>query len=279
MPEFPNLYKKFIEIDISGVHVAIAGSSQPGIGVNGIHDSKYLLALQEGQAIEKIGIDEKLICNLESLYEDGIRNIYCLIQGKGFRNTDLIKNLWQTMYEDTKYITEINGTSLAIEDLQAPAVEQLDLVCDHVMSCNEGILIHCNAGMGRTGTILSALYMKYNKIHDAGAAIGYIRENYHECAVETDTQRNSLSIYAEHLKKEMTIENVSTASSLEDRQKIYISAGSEDTGFVHQLMKSRSAGDLNYSHGKKVKRRSLSMSYLDMIQDKGRSSGEGFPSF
>ncbi len=73
----------------------LAGSAQPGDRSTGIKDTRILAALKNGTSIDTAKIDENLLLNLNSIYQDGIRIIYCLIEESSGRNTDVIKHLWE----------------------------------------------------------------------------------------------------------------------------------------------------------------------------------------
>ena len=55
-------------------------------------------------------------------------------------------------------------------------------------------------GKGRTGTILTAVYMQAFNVKDAEEAINYIRENYLSGAVETIEQIESLKVFGSYLE-------------------------------------------------------------------------------
>ena len=56
--------------------------------------------------------------------------------------------------------------------------------------------MHCAFGRGRTGVIITAIYMKLFQIHNAQESIEYIR-NYIPGAVEKPIQVEALEIFAD----------------------------------------------------------------------------------
>ena len=192
----------------------LAGCAQPGSHSYGdLEDSKILVNLKKGQSPENAGVDENLISNLDAIYAQGVRTIYNLVLPPSDRDPELIKQLWETKFRDTKYVTEIKGVSTAVEDFTPPTQEQLQLISNDAiekMRNGENVLVHCRGGMGRTGTILSAIYMKAHEQYDADKAISYIRKNYSKHAVETEGQEDSLKIFGRELQQAKEVEIIPT---------------------------------------------------------------------
>ncbi|MEK6733831.1 MAG: dual specificity protein phosphatase family protein, partial [Pseudomonadota bacterium] len=139
--------------------------------------------------------------NLIAIYAQGIKSIYNLVPAKD-KDPTLIKSSWESRFMEAHYITEINNVTIAIEDFKAPTQEQLHLITDDVIvniKKGKNILVHCRAGMGRTGTILAAIYMKACQKYDSDEAIECIRVNYSPHAIETSSQENALKIFGENL--------------------------------------------------------------------------------
>lgn len=66
-----------------------------------------------------------------------------------------------------------------------------DAICQAwELSANERVEVACGGGVGRTGTVLSALAMLDGL--DADEAVAWVRERYHPRAVETPWQRRWL---------------------------------------------------------------------------------------
>lgn len=178
----------------------LAGCSQPGRGES-INDLQKLSKLKEGMPIDQLGLED-IMRDLNILYKNGTRVIYCLASNN--RKPELIKYLWQTQFNDTIHITDIDDISIEIEDYTPPSIKQLEIITEDIFSRIEDgqkLVVHCVGGKGRTGTILTAVYMKLFKIYNAYIAIKYIRENYLTEAVETESQVKILKLYANIIEK------------------------------------------------------------------------------
>jgi len=172
---------------------SLAGSSEPGGGSSKSNEKVIISMFQRGESFENV-ISPELLSHLDAIYEKGARTIYNLT----LPPSELSRYIWKNMFSDTKYITEINGTRIAIEDFHPPTQEQLQIISDDAfkrMKNGENVLVHCHGGLGRTGTILTAIYMKSQEVYDARAALNYVRENYNSYAVETRSQMSALKTF------------------------------------------------------------------------------------
>jgi atypical dual specificity phosphatase len=59
-------------------------------------------------------------------------------------------------------------------------------------------MVHCAAGIGRTGTILASYLVKYQKM-SAKEAIGKVREE-RPGSIQSESQEIAVSVYEEFLK-------------------------------------------------------------------------------
>ena len=209
--------KEFIDyalLDL-GLPGKLAGSSEPGYSLSSKDRRLIFRKLQNGVSVEESGASG-LMLTLNALAEENIQVIYNLIPSP----SPLVKFLWESQFEGKTYITNINEVIIAIDDFDAPNQKQLKSITDDVirrMQNGENILVHCEGGRGRTGTILSAIYMKINSEYNAIAAINYIREHYSNEAVESEIQQESLGIFGENLRTSSISESFITR--LEEERK------------------------------------------------------------
>jgi atypical dual specificity phosphatase len=88
-----------------------------------------------------------------------------------------------------------------IEDMEAPTQEQLDRCVSAIARANEknmGVVVHCGAGLGRTGVVLAA-YLVHKGLA-AREAISRIRK-LRPGSIETDEQADAIVEFARRRKE------------------------------------------------------------------------------
>ena len=91
--------------------------------------------------------EEQRETQLDNLYEKGIRGIISLTEGPIAGGGEDLKS------RGIAYI------HLPVEDMTAPSLKTLLRGCEFIKSVEEGVLVHCREGVGRTGTMLAAWYI------------------------------------------------------------------------------------------------------------------------
>ena len=101
---------------------------------------------------------------------------------------------------DNDWINKINYLHVLSDDMGVPTFEDLahsiDFIHERIQN-NEPVLVHCLAGMGRTGTILACYMIKYQKM-SAEDAIQHIREKRHG-SIQSFVQEEMIYQYAKTL--------------------------------------------------------------------------------
>lgn len=109
------------------------------------------------------GMNSPLKTDLNFLKEQGIQSIISLNESGIDKQTVL----------DAKF----RHLTLAVEDYRPPSIEDLKKLEKFILEGekDEKILVHCNAGMGRTGTVLACLIV-WSGSMTAEEAIKYLRK-------------------------------------------------------------------------------------------------------
>lgn len=101
----------------------------------------------------------------------------------------------ESWVKDTKYL------HVPTEDLSAPDIEQIDDAVDFIhkrISHNEPVMVHCAAGIGRTGTILACYLIKYQK-YSAKNAIEKVRKE-RPGSIQSERQEIVVELYEKHIR-------------------------------------------------------------------------------
>lgn len=98
------------------------------------------------------------------------------------------------------WIKNVNYLHIPTEDLSAPDMEKIDSVVDFIhqrLECNVPVMVHCAAGIGRTGTILACYLIKYQN-HSAKNAIDKVRKK-RPGSVQSESQEIAISLYEKYI--------------------------------------------------------------------------------
>ncbi|MFY9301631.1 MAG: dual specificity protein phosphatase 23 [Candidatus Nitrosotenuis sp.] len=99
------------------------------------------------------------------------------------------------------WIQGLEYLHIPTEDLSAPDIEKIDAAVNFIeekIKKKEPVMVHCAAGIGRTGTILACYLIKYQKM-SAKEAIEKVREE-RPGSIQSESQEIAVSTYEKFLK-------------------------------------------------------------------------------
>ena len=100
------------------------------------------------------------------------------------------------------WIQNIKYLHVPTEDLSAPDMEKIDNVVDFIhgrIKNNEPTMVHCAAGIGRTGTILACYLIKYHNL-SAKDAIDKVRKE-RPGSIQSESQEIAIGLYHKFVNK------------------------------------------------------------------------------
>ena len=110
-----------------------------------------------------------------------------------------------TMTENSlpeSWVKNVKYLHVPTEDFSAPDMEQIDEAVEFIrnrIESNEPVMVHCAAGVGRTGTILACYLVKYEKI-PAKNAIQKVRKE-RPGSIQSESQEIAIGLYYKFLNK------------------------------------------------------------------------------
>ena len=123
------------------------------------------------------GSSYPLLEELGKLYNEGFRTLVALEKRRDINEIEKMGFRVFTIY---------------VEDYMAPTIEQLEEFNSIVSESEKPILVHCYAGLGRTGTMLAGYLIE--KGMGAKEAMSFVRSKA-ENAIETRSQEKVLKEY------------------------------------------------------------------------------------
>ncbi len=110
-----------------------------------------------------------------------------------------------TMTEDPlpgSWLKNVKYLHVPTEDFLAPDINQIDEAVDFINSMiqnNNPVMVHCAAGIGRTGTILACYLIKYEK-QSVKEAIHRVRKE-RPGSIQSESQEMAVSLYYKFLRQ------------------------------------------------------------------------------
>ncbi len=101
----------------------------------------------------------------------------------------------ESWVKDAKYL------HVPTEDLNAPDIDKIEDAVDFIherITNNDPVMVHCAAGIGRTGTILACYLIKYEK-YSAKKAIEKVRRE-RPGSIQSERQELVIELYEKHVR-------------------------------------------------------------------------------
>ncbi len=100
------------------------------------------------------------------------------------------------------WIKNIKYLHVPTEDLSAPDMEKIDDTLEYIherIKNNEPTMVHCAAGIGRTGTILACYLIKYHGL-STNDAISKVRKE-RPGSIQSESQEIAIGLYYKFITK------------------------------------------------------------------------------
>ena len=120
------------------------------------------------------------VSEVDWVVKQGVRSIVTMTENA----------LPESWVKDVKYL------HVPTEDLSAPDMDKIDEAVEFInirIQNDEPVMVHCAAGIGRTGTILACYLIKYQK-HSAKDAIQKVRKE-RPGSIQSESQELAVSLY------------------------------------------------------------------------------------
>ena len=97
------------------------------------------------------------------------------------------------------WVEDVNYLHVPTTDLTSPDMDKIDTAVDFIHSRinnKEPVMVHCAAGMGRTGTVLACYLVKYQK-YSAKDAIEKVRTE-RPGSIQSEVQELAIQFFEKH---------------------------------------------------------------------------------
>jgi atypical dual specificity phosphatase len=126
------------------------------------------------------------VSEIDWIQKQGVRSIITMTEN----------SLPESWVKNVKYL------HVPTEDFSAPDMEQIDEAVEFIqtrLENDEPVMVHCAAGIGRTGTILACYLVKYQKL-SAKDAIQKVRKE-RPGSIQSESQEIAIGLYHKFLNK------------------------------------------------------------------------------
>ena len=142
-------------------------------------------------------IENKLAgCHKPGMSPSNLKNDLKILKEKGI--TGIISLSEAKLEEKIVIENNLKVIHFPVKDYYPPTIEQMEEMVEFVDGNEGAVVIHCNAGQGRTGTMLAAYLI--SKGENAIEAITKLRK-IRKGSIQTYKQEDALKEFENHMKK------------------------------------------------------------------------------